>query len=72
MAVIYGKRWTPLDRHRTIEMKLWKISSIASDITTKLCCDEPVMLPVLGKICSSLKRHYGDIMNYVSEREAEL
>ena len=72
MAVTYKKLWTLLDKRNMTVAELRKISGIAPNTMTKLRRDEPVMLPVLDKICSTLKCNYGDIMDYVPEREAEL
>lgn len=72
MAVTYGKLWTLLDKRNMTVAELRKISGIAPNTMTKLRRDEPVMLPVLDKICSTLKCNYGDIMDYVPERGAEL
>ena len=72
MAVTYRKLWALLDRHHMTVAELRKISGIAPNTMTKLRRDEPVMLPVLDKICATLKCNYGDIMDYVPEREAEL
>ena len=72
MAVTYGKLWTLLDKRNMTVAELRKISGIAPNTMTKLRRDEPVMLPVLDKICSTLNCNYGDIMDYVPERGAEL
>lgn len=72
MAVTYRKLWTLLDKHNMTVAELRKISGIAPNTMTKLRRDEPVMLPVLDKICATLECNYGEIMDYVPEREAEL
>ena len=38
---------------------------------TKLRRDEPVMLNVLDKICSTLDCNYGDIMDYIPEEKSD-
>ena len=68
MAVTYQKLWELLnERHMTVAA-LRKESGIAPNTMTKLRRDEPVMLPVLDKICATLECNYGEIMDYVPER----
>lgn len=71
MAVTYKKLWKLLnERHMTVAA-LRKASGIAPNTMTKLRRDEPVMLPVLDKICATLKCNYGEIMDYVPEPEVD-
>ncbi len=72
MAVTYRKLWILLDKRNMTVAELRKVSGIAPNAMTKLRRDEPVMLPVLDKIYAVLKCNYGEIMDYVPEREAEL
>ena len=71
MAVTYRKLWTLLDKRNMTVAELRKISGVAPNTMTKLRRDEPVMLPVLDKICAALKCNYGDIMDYVPKQEAK-
>jgi len=47
---------------------LCKASGISPNTMTKLRRDEPVMLNVLDKICSTLGCNYGD-MDYIPDTE---
>ena len=72
MAVTYRKLWAMLDeRHMTVA-ELRKASGVAPNTMTKLRRNEPVMLPVLDKICAALECNYGEIMDYLPEWEAEI
>jgi DNA-binding Xre family transcriptional regulator len=42
---------------------------VSPNTMTKLRRDEPVMLNVLDKICSTLGCNYGDIMDYIPDKE---
>jgi DNA-binding Xre family transcriptional regulator len=48
---------------------LRKASGVSPNTMTKLRRDEPVMLNVLDKICGTLACNYGDIMDYVPDKE---
>ena len=42
-----------------------------SNTMTKLRRDEDVSMEVLGRICQTLNKDFGDIMEYISEEKEE-
>ncbi|MBP8617674.1 MAG: helix-turn-helix transcriptional regulator [Candidatus Pacebacteria bacterium] len=69
MAVSYCKLWKLLIDKKISTADLRKISGVSPNTMTKLRRDEPVMLNVLDKICSTLGCNYGDIMDYIPDKE---
>ncbi len=69
MAVSYCKLWKLLIDKKIRTGDLRKISGVSPNTMTKLRRDEPVMLNVLDKICSTLGCNYGDIMDYIPDKE---
>jgi len=67
MAVSYNKLWKLLVDKKMSKADLRKASGISPNTMTKLRRDEPVMLNVLDKICSTLSCNYGDIMDYIPD-----
>lgn len=71
MAVSYNRLWKLLVDRKMSKADLRKASGVAPNTMTKLRRDEEVTLTVLGKICSTLNVDYGDIMEYIDERDDE-
>ena len=71
MAVSYNRLWKLLVDRKMSKADLRKASGVAPNTMTKLRRDEEVTLTVLGKICSTLNVDYGDIMEYIVERDDE-
>ena len=71
MAVSYNKLWKLLIDKKLSKAELRKIADISPNTMTKLRRDEEVTLTVLGKICKTLNVDYGDIMEYIDERDDE-
>lgn len=71
MAVSYNRLWKLLIDRKMSKADLRKASGVAPNTMTKLRRDEEVTLTVLGKICSTLNVDYGDIMEYIDERDDE-
>ena len=71
MAVSYNRLWKLLVDRKMSKADLRKASGVAPNTMTKLRRDEEVTLTVLGKICSTLNVDYGDIMEYIDERDSE-
>lgn len=67
MAVSYNKLWKLLIDKKMSKADLRKASGVSPNTMTKLRRDEPVMLNVLDKICSTLECNYGDIMDYLPD-----
>lgn len=71
MAVSYNRLWKLLIDKKMSKADLRKASGMSPNTMTKLSRDEPVMLNVLDKICNALNCNYGDIIDYVSEKEGQ-
>lgn len=71
MAVSYNRLWKLLIDRKMSKADLRKASGVAPNTMTKLRRDEEVTLTVLGKICSTLNVDYGDIIEYIDERDDE-
>lgn len=71
MAVSYNKLWKLLVDKKMSKADLRKASGVSPNTMTKLRRDEPVMLNVLDKICDTLGCNYGDVMDYVPDKEGE-
>lgn len=69
MAVSYNKLWKLLVDKKMSKADLRKASGVSPNTMTKLRRDEPVMLSVLDKICSTLNCNYGDVMDYIPDEE---
>lgn len=69
MAVSYNKLCKLLVDKKMSKADLRKASGVSPNTMTKLRRDEPVMLNVLDKICETLGCNYGDIMDYVPDKE---
>lgn len=67
MAVSYNKLWKLLVDKKMSKADLRKASGVSPNTMTKLNRDEPVMMNVLDKICSTLDCNYGDIMDYMPD-----
>jgi len=71
MAVSYNRLWKLLIDKKMSKADLRKASGMSPNTMTKLSRDEPVMFNVLDKICNTLNCNYGDIIDYVSEKEGQ-
>ena len=69
MAVSYNKLWKLLVDKKMSKADLRKAAGLAPNTMTKLRRDEPVALIVLEKICCTLDSDFGDIIEYVRERD---
>lgn len=69
MAVSYNRLWKLLIDMKMSKAELRKASGMSPNTMTKLTRDEPVMLTVLDKVCFTLGCNYGDIMDYVPDKE---
>ena len=72
MAVRYNKLWKILVDRKMSKADLRRQADISSNTMTKLNRDEMVAMPILDRICETLKVDYGDIIEHVSnEQESE-
>ncbi len=69
MATSYNKLWKLLVDKKMSKADLRKASGVSPNTMTKLRRDEPVMLNVLDKICKVLDVNYGDIADYITDKE---
>ena len=69
MAISYNKLWKLLVDKKMSKADLRKAAGLAPNTMTKLRRDEPVALSVLEKICCTLDSDFGDIIEYVRERD---
>ena len=67
MAVRYNKLWKLLVDKKMSKADLRRAADISSNTLTKLSKDEYVALPILDRICETLKVDYGDIIEHVEE-----
>ncbi len=71
MATSYVKLWKLLVDKKMSKHDLVVASGMSRNTMTKLRRNEQVMMPVLDKICKTLKCNYGDIIDYVPDEEAD-
>ncbi|MBQ3165679.1 MAG: helix-turn-helix transcriptional regulator [Lachnospiraceae bacterium] len=69
MAVTYKRLWKILVDKEMSKADLRKVAEIAPNTMTKLRKDEYVAMPILDKICKTLGTDYGDIMEYVPDKD---
>ncbi len=69
MAVRYNKLWKLLVDKKMSKADLRRAADISSNTLTKLSKDECVALPILDRICETLKVDYGDIIEHVNDSE---
>ena len=67
MAVQYNKLWKLLVDRKISKADLRRLADISSNTMTKLNRDEIVALPILDRICETLKVDYGDIIEHVED-----
>ena len=69
MAVRYNKLWKLLVDRKMSKADLRRAADISSNTLTTLSKDECVALPILDRICETLKVDYGDIIEHVEEEQ---
>ncbi|HOJ83470.1 MAG TPA: helix-turn-helix transcriptional regulator [Bacillota bacterium] len=69
MAVSYNKLWKLLVDKKMSKADLRKAAGVSPNTMTKLRRDMLVALDVLDRICGVLNVSFGDIMDYVPEKE---
>ena len=72
MAVSYAKLWKVLINKKMSKVNLRCAACIAPNTMTKLRRDEDVSMEVLGRICQTLNKDFGDIMECVSKERGSL
>ncbi len=71
MAVSYAKLWKVLIDKKMSKADLRRAACIAPNTMTKLRRDEDVSMEVLGRICQTLNKDFGDIMEYIPKEREE-
>lgn len=71
MAISYNKLWKLLIDKGINKTKLRDITHMSSSTMAKLGDNQVVALPVLEKICVSLKCNIGDIMEFTEINSAK-
>lgn len=69
MAVSYKKLYKVLEEKNITMVELRKAADIAPNPMTRIRKNKEVSLDVLGRICKILHSDYGDIMEYVVDKE---
>lgn len=69
MAISYQKMNKVLEQKEMTMAELRKAAEIAPNTMTRIRKNEEVSLDVLGRICHVLNVDFGDIMEYLPERE---
>ena len=69
MAVSYKRLWIELAKKEMSKAELRKKAQIAPNTMTKLVKNEFVSMSILDKICKTLGTDYGEIMEYVPDKE---
>ena len=70
MAVQYNKLWKLLVDKKMSKADLRRQADISSNTMTKLRRDEMVAMPILDRICDTLKVDYGDIIEHVEQKSS--
>ena len=71
MAISYNKLWKMLIDKGMNKTKLREATHISSSTMAKLGNNEPVAMPVLGKICAELDCDIGDVMEFTDNRKMD-
>ena len=69
MAVSYNKLWKLLVDNKMSKHDLILAAGMSPNTMTKMRRDEPVAFSVLDKVCHVLGCNYGDIIDYVPDKE---
>ena len=69
MAVSYNKLYRVLEEKNITMVELRKAADIAPNTMTRIRKNEEVSLDVLGRICHILNSDFGDIVEYVDDKE---
>ena len=69
MAISYNPLWKHLIDRKMSKADLRKLLQLSPNTLTKMRKDEPVSLVVLERICKELSLNFGDIIEYVPDKE---
>lgn len=71
MGVSYKRLWRVLVEKEMSKADLRKQAEIAPNTMTKLRKNEYVAMSILNRICKTLGTDYGEIMEYIPDKEAD-
>ena len=71
MAISYNRLWKLLIDKKLSKATLRKRIGVSPNTMTKLNRDEEVTLSVLSKICKELYVDFGDIIEYIPDKDKE-
>lgn len=71
MAISYNRLWKLLVDKKMSKSDLRKAVEMSPQTLTKMRRDEPITLSTLERICRVLNTDFGDIVEYIPDKEAE-
>lgn len=71
MAVSYNKLWKLLIDNKMKKIELMEAAGIGTTTLSKLGKDQFVSMEVLVKICKVLDCNFGDIVDYIPEKNID-
>ena len=71
MGISYNKLWKLLIDKKMSSADLRKATDIAPNTLTRMKRDQEVTIQVLERICNELGVDFGDIVEYVPDKERE-
>lgn len=71
MAISYNRLWKLLVDKKMSKSDLRKAVAMSPQTLTKMRRDEPITLTTLERICRVLNTDFGDIVEYIPDKEVE-
>lgn len=71
MAISYNRLWKLLVDKKMSKSDLRKAVEMSPQTLTKMRRDEPITLSTLERICRVLNTDFGDIVEYIPDRDVE-
>lgn len=71
MAISYNRLWKLLVDKNMSKSDLRKAVEMSPQTLTKMRRDEPITLSTLERICRVLNTDFGDIVEYIPDRDVE-
>ena len=71
MAISYNRLWKLLVDKKMSKSDLRKAVEMSPQTLTKMRRDEPITLSTLERICRVLNTDFGDIVEYIPDKEVE-
>lgn len=72
MAVSYNRLWKLLIDKKMTASELRKATDIAPNTITRMRKEQDVSLSVLGKICDILDCDFGDLIEYIPQKDGDM